>query len=111
MLNTQRWQIEYFCDESGVAPFREWFESLDQKTQARVDVRLDRVQLGNFGDYASVGEGVFELRFHFGPGYRVHFACPDARVVLLLACGDKDSQIRDIRRAKAFRQAHMEERQ
>lgn len=60
---------------SGREPFTEWFESIqDTKTQTRIEARLNSLKYGNFGDYQSVGGGVFELRLHFGSGYRIYFA-------------------------------------
>ena len=64
--------------------------------------RLDWIVLGNFGDYRTVGGGVFELRIHFGAGYRVYFGEIDNTIVLLLCGGDKSSQTRDIERAKNY---------
>ena len=58
--------------------------------------------LGNFGDSKSVGEGVFEMRVHFGPGYRIYFAKQDRAVVVLLCGGEKKSQRADIQTAKAY---------
>ena len=66
----------------------------------RVHVRLDRVGLGNFGDAVPIGEGLFELRIHYGPGYRLYYIQRDMRVVILLCGGDKTSQPRDIEKAK-----------
>ena len=88
---------------SGREPFTEWFESIqDIKTQTRIEARLNSLKYGNFGDYQSVGGGVFELRLHFGSGYRIYFAAVDDTIVLLLCGGDKSSQARDIVRAKAY---------
>ena len=65
------------------------------------NARLRRVQTtGNLGDVQSVGNGIAEMRFHFGSGYRVYFIHEGAQVVVLLCGGDKDSQARDIRRAE-----------
>jgi putative addiction module killer protein len=52
------------------------------------------------GDYKSVGEGVFELRFHFGRGYRIYFGMIDNVIVLLLCGGDKNNQAKDIKKAQ-----------
>ncbi len=65
--------IRSYVTEEGRCPFKEWFLGLkDGATQARTDVRISRLRKGNFGDTRSVGEGVFELRMDFGPGYRVY---------------------------------------
>jgi len=83
------------------AIFTKWFEGLkDRKAKARIQVRIDRVELGNFGDFAPVGDGVSELRIFYGPGYRVYFIQPTSVVVILLSGGDKGSQQADIARAK-----------
>lgn len=65
-------------------------------------VRLNRLRLGNFGDCKSVGDGVFELRMMFGPGYRVYFGRDGERVVMLLCGGDKDTQQKDVELAKHY---------
>ncbi len=81
--------------------FAAWFRSLrDRTTQGRIVARIERVQLGNFGDAKVLGDGVRELRMDFGPGYRVYFTRRGERIVLLLCGGDKGSQLRDIARAK-----------
>lgn len=81
--------------------FAQWFASLrDAKARAVINARLRRVELGNLGDCAPVGEGVFELRIHYGPGYRMYFVQRDLEVVVLLAGGDKSSQSKDIKRAQ-----------
>jgi putative addiction module killer protein len=56
--------------------------------------------LGNAGDIRPVGEGVSELRIHYGPGYRIYFKKQGDALVILLAGGDKSSQDQDIRLAK-----------
>jgi putative addiction module killer protein len=83
------------------ASFDAWLSGLaDQKAKARILARLRSALLGNFGDCEPVGEGVSEMRIHFGPGYRVYFVRADVSVYVLLAGGDKSSQKRDITRAK-----------
>ena len=78
-----------------------WFGSLrDRLTARRIQARIDRVEDGNLGDHKSLGEGVFELRIHHGPGYRVYFAQRGEAIVILLAGGDKTTQARDIRIAQ-----------
>ena len=80
--------------------FERWLERLrDEKGKARILSRLDSAALGNFGDCESVGEGVIEMRIHFGPGYRVYFTRRGTFVYVLLIGGDKSTQKRDIKRA------------
>ena len=81
--------------------FASWFKSLrDRRAKARIQARIDRMELGNFGDVATVGEGVRELRVHYGPGYRVYFVQRGSVIVVLLSGGDKSSQNSDIKKAK-----------
>ena len=85
------------------ATYAEWFASLrDRMARARIDIRIRRLALGNPGDVKPVGEGVSELRVDCGPGYRVYFVQKANVFVILLAGGDKSTQDRDIRQAKAL---------
>jgi putative addiction module killer protein len=86
--------------------FARWLRGLaDARARARIAARIDRLAHGNPGDVASVGEGVSELRIHFGPGYRVYFVARGRAVVVLLCGGDKASQPRDIKTAKQLARA------
>jgi putative addiction module killer protein len=81
--------------------FDAWLSGLaDQKAKARILARLRSATLGNFGDCEPVGEGISEMRIHFGPGYRVYFVRTGTTIYVLLAGGDKSSQKQDIARAK-----------
>lgn len=89
--------------KDGSEPFSEWLDSLRDKTvQARICLRLQRVQTGNSGDIKFIGEGVSELRIHAGAGYRVYFGRHGKAIVILLCGGDKSSQEADIERAKEY---------
>jgi len=93
--------LEIYQDRNGNEPFTVWLESLkNPRTRYRIMTRLDRVELGNLGDHKMLGGGIFELRFHFGPGFRVYCGEVDDRIVLLLAGGDKGTQSRDIAKAR-----------
>ena len=81
--------------------FDEWLSKLaDQKAQAKIVSRVERLGLGNPGDVKSVGAGVSEMRVPDGPGYRVYYKQTGKTVVLLLCGGDKSTQAKDIKRAK-----------
>ena len=78
--------------------FIKWFSALrDERAQARIQVRLDRLQAGLVGDVKQVGEGVSELRVDYGPGYRVYFCQKGLVLTIFLAGGNKKTQQRDIR--------------
>ncbi|NOT20700.1 MAG: type II toxin-antitoxin system RelE/ParE family toxin [Sideroxydans sp.] len=82
------------------AVFDDWFASLkDMQAARRVQARIDRAEDGNFGDCEPVGEGVSEMRIHYGPGYRVYFVKRGMEIVILLAGGNKSTQSKDIKTA------------
>ncbi len=83
------------------ATFDRWLRRLrDRRAVNRIVARLLAAQDGHLGDVKPVGDGVSEMRIKFGPGYRVYFITRDADLIVLLCGGDKDSQRRDIERAK-----------
>ena len=83
--------------------FKKWRESLtDTRIRTAIAKRMIRIQAGNFGDAKYVGEGVGELRFDIGPGYRVYFHRRGEVLLLLLCGGDKSTQSKDIQNAKAM---------
>lgn len=80
--------------------FSSWLETLhDAQARARVQARIIRMRLGNFGDIKPVGEGVSELRIDYRPGYRVYLVRQGSTVVVLLGGGDKRTQDKDIKAA------------
>jgi putative addiction module killer protein len=81
--------------------FRKWWTRLkDKRAVGAIFARLDRLAYGHAGDAEPVGEGISELRIHYGPGYRVYFQRRGDTVVVLLCGGDKGTQAKDIRTAK-----------
>ena len=83
--------------------FSQWLSRLrDQSAKARIASRIRRLAFGNPGDVEPVGEGVSELRIHYGSGYRVYFIQRGALTVVLLCGGDKSSQKLDIGKAKSL---------
>jgi putative addiction module killer protein len=102
-------QVIVYRDAAGKEPFTDWLSGLgDPPTRRRILRRLLRLEQGHYGDFKAVGGGVNELRFFFGAGYRVYFAEDGDTIVVLLCGGDKDSQRRDIQRAKAYWQEYRE---
>ena len=101
--------VELILD-NGRCPYRDWFNSLDRQVQLRVDSRISRFIDGNFGDYKSLNEGLFEARLFFGSGYRLYFGKFEDNVILLLCGGDKSSQNRDIKKAREWLTRFMEEK-
>jgi putative addiction module killer protein len=94
--------VHEYLDDLGRSPFRHWLDTLDKLVRARVQARILRFETGNLGDHKELGDGVWEARLDFGPGYRVYFGKRGKELVLLLVGGDKGSQNKDIRRAKGF---------
>ncbi len=96
-------EVIVYADAAGKEPFTHWLNKLrDGQTRRRILQRIARVQKGNYGDYKSLKDGVYELRFTFGSGYRVYFAEDGPRLVILLCGGDKSTQEQDIETAKNY---------
>ena len=97
-------KILIYSTSSGKEPYSDWEETLDKMTQAIIKNRLDRIRLGNFGDAKRIknGEGIWELRIKYGPGYRIYFGKKGSSIIILLLGGDKGSQNRDITKAKRY---------
>lgn len=90
--------------------FDNWLKGLkDQVGKARIIARIISAEEGNFGDVEPVGEGVSEMRIHYGPGYRVYFCRRGKAVYLLLGGGAKSSQKKDVKEAKRLAREWTEE--
>ena len=102
-MEVQPRELVLYVTADDACPFELWLNALrDRQARARIKKRLDRIELGNLGDFKPVGEGVMELRIDYGSGYRVYFVQARATVVLLLCGGDKSTQAQDIDRAKQY---------
>ena len=100
-------EVRVYQAPDGRSPFNDWLARLrDFRAVEKIDARIARLRSGHFGDCKAVGEGVLELRVHYGPGYRVYFARQGMAIVLLLCAGDKATQPRDISRAKRYWREH-----
>lgn len=85
------------------AVFDRWLTGLrDVRARARVQMRIDRLAVGNSGDVKPVGEGISEMRIDYGPGYRVYYMQRGRALVVLLCGGDKSTQAADIAAAKSI---------
>ena len=105
-------QLVSYETPSNKVPFDEWIKHLkDRKGQEVILARLRRFSVtGQPGDHKSIGKGLYELRIHYGPGYRVYYGEDGMTVVLLLCGGDKSTQHHDIARAHAYWQDYRSRR-
>jgi putative addiction module killer protein len=102
-------ELRRYQTRTGRDVFGEWLAGLkDNRTRAKIIVRIDRLQAGNFGDCKSLRGGLFELRIDWGPGYRVYYAMIGRTCVLLLCGGDKRKQSSDIKRAGEHLRDYLE---
>lgn len=96
-------EVFRYQTSSGDEPITEWLQSLrDKQAQAKMRVRLKRLEAGIFGDCEPVGEGVLELREHVGAGHRIYFGRRGQSIVILLCGGSKNTQSSDIRKAREY---------
>lgn len=104
-------RIVIFKREDGQQPFRTWLNGIrDQRTVRKIEARVARIRLGNFGDSKPVGEGVIEYRIDYGPGYRAYFGRDGETIVVLLCGGDKSTQNKDIALAKQYWNEYKEKK-
>ena len=81
--------------------FSKWLHGLkDIRAKARIRARIERAQLGNFGDWSPEGGEISAIRIDYGPGYRLYFTIRGNRIVILLCGGDKSTQKTDIAQAR-----------
>ena len=90
--------------------YKKWINDLkDKRARYRINARITRLEQGNPGDVVPVGEGISEMRIHYGPGYRVYYKDTGKEIVILLCGGNKSTQQEDITRAKYLASLPLEE--
>ena len=95
----EKYEIKFYY-ENGVSPVTIWLKGLDARSRFYIEARLGRVRNGNLGDVKNIGEQIYELRFFYGPGYRLYFIFDGKMIILLLHGGNKDTQRKDIKVAR-----------
>ena len=104
-------EIRRYRSVAGREPFTEWLAELaDRQARARILARLERIEVGNFGDVKFLRDGECEVRIDWGPGYRVYFGRDGRTVIVLLCGGDKRKQNADIKRAVDLWQEYVKRR-
>lgn len=103
MINT----VKEYLDEFGNSIYAQWLNGIkDPRAKARIIMQVDKMELGLFGDSQPIGNGLSELRVHFGPGYRIYYAKEGKSRYLLLLGGNKSTQTKDIKLAKKYWKDH-----
>jgi putative addiction module killer protein len=103
------YEIEAYCTHNGRVPFQDWLEKLKDKTaQTKIYARLRRASYGHFGDSKEIKgtRGLYEMREHYGCGYRVFYSIIDRKIVLLLAGSTKQDQAKTIAKARDYLTDH-----
>lgn len=96
-------QVIIYANQDGDEPFSQWIDKLrNHQGKRRILQRLRRLEQGNYGDVAPIGDGLSELRMFFGSGYRIYFGEDGENIVIVLCGGDKSTQEKDIENAKAY---------
>lgn len=95
-------KIHQYISSAEINPFEKWFNKLNPIAAVKISTALYRLEQGNFSSVKSVGEGVFESKIDFGPGYRIYFGQEGDELIILLGGGTKKLQDRDIQNAKKY---------
>jgi len=103
-------EVGFLEISNGKCPYLEWEKKLDKSIRGAVRVRINRLRLGNFGDCKTIKgvTGLYEVRIHLGPGYRLYFGKAKDTLVIILCGGDKGTQERDIQKAKEYWQLYKD---
>lgn len=96
-------QIIYYITAEGKCPYSEWFDSLDDKTRAIIENRVERVQCGLYGDHKKLKNSMLsEIRIDYGKGYRIYYKDLTNVIIIIIAGGDKGDQKRTIKLADKY---------
>jgi len=109
VLKPGNYDLVVFRSRSGECPYLKWIDSLDGRTRERILSRVARLKRGQFGDFKALEGGLYELRFFFGPGYRVYFGEHRGRIILILSGGNKSTQRKDIGVAQEYWKTYLED--
>lgn len=95
-------RIKQYIDTDGHSPFDKWFWGLNSVAAAKITKAMYKLELGNFSNVEGVGNGVYEQKIYFGPGYRVYFGKDGDEIIILLCGGTKKRQSNDVADAKEY---------
>ncbi len=101
----EQYEVEEYVTQRGKVPFSQWFLSLKDKTgQGKLLARIRRATFGNFGDWKEIkgAKGLFEMREHYGPGYRIFYTIVGNKLIVLLAGSSKKDQKKAVAQAKKY---------
>lgn len=101
----EQYQIETYLTEEGNEPFQEWLNEIKDKiARTKISARLRRASYGNFGDWKDLkgAKGIYEMREHYGQGYRIFYSIINQKIVLLLVGSTKKDQNKMINKAKEY---------
>lgn len=103
MLTGRARQAKIYQTKEGKRPFELWLKGLkDVVGRAKILARVERAESGHFGNYRDLGEGLYEMKESYGPGYRVYFSIDKGEIILLLIGGSKRTQESDIQKARTY---------
>lgn len=101
--------VQIYRTKTGKVVFSDWLKRLDKNIKAIIDTRIARIRGGNFGDCKRLtgADGLFELKIDYGPGFRIYYGRRGEELIILLSGGDKQSQDRDISKAREYWQDYL----
>ena len=105
-------QLIIYTKLNNQKPFENWVNGLDNTLQERVDHKIVQLTNGNFNNCSILknADGVKEARIRTSSGLRIYFTEENNQIIILLVGGDKDTQKRDIEKAKEYWQDYKQRR-